>query len=53
VLDPPVLSSLSRKVRAAEIKALLKEAQFISDCEEGLKEIERLKEEQYKLSRYF
>jgi len=44
-------STQKKLARAALVKELLKEFESIKTCEDGDKEIEALKEEQYKLSR--
>lgn len=46
-----VSKTINKKERAAEIKMLLKELESDTVCENGNKEVELLKEEQYKLSR--
>jgi hypothetical protein len=40
-----------KKARAALVKELLKEYETYNACEDGVKEVEKLKEEQYQLSR--
>lgn len=40
-----------KKARAAEIKSLLKDLETNAVCEDGLKAIEKLKEEQYELAK--
>ena len=49
--DPSTLSSKKKLARAALVKELLKEYEAYNACEDGVKEVEKLKEEQYKLSR--
>lgn len=58
IIDPATRSLQSKKERAAEIKNLLKmleehfnEPGLIVSCKDGLEEIKKLKEEQYRLSR--
>ncbi len=49
--DHSHLNLQKKKARAALVKELLKEFESIKTCEDGDKEIEALKEEQYSLSR--
>jgi PleD family two-component response regulator len=49
--DHSILSVQKKKARAALVKELLKELETYKACEDGKKEVEALKEEQYKLSR--
>lgn len=45
------LSAKKKLARAALVKELLKELETYNACEDGEKEVEKLKEEQYRLSR--
>ena len=49
--DHTGLSTQKKMARAAIIKELLQELEDYEACEDGVKEIAELKEEQYKLSR--
>lgn len=49
--DPSTLNLQKKKARAALVKELLREYETYNACEDGAKEIEKLKEEQYRLSR--
>ena len=49
--NPSTLNLQKKKTRAALVKELLKEYESYNACEDGVKEIEKLKEEQYRLSR--
>jgi len=49
--DHSKLSLQKKKARAALVKELLKDLESYKPCEDGEKEVEALKEEQYKLSR--
>jgi hypothetical protein len=51
IIDPATRNASDKKERAAEIKLLLKDLESYSACEDGAKKIDKLKEEQYKLSR--
>jgi hypothetical protein len=44
-------ANIDKLARAALIKELLQELEDYEPCEDGIKEIAELKEEQYKLSR--
>lgn len=49
--DPNTRKLSSKKERAAEVKILLKEYEGYKACQDGALEIDKLKEEQYQLSR--
>jgi hypothetical protein len=49
--DHSQLSLQKKKARAALVKELLKDLESYKPCEDGIKEVEALKEEQYRLSR--
>jgi hypothetical protein len=49
--DHSALPMQKKKARAALVKELLKELETYTACEDGIKEVEKLKEEQYLLSR--
>jgi len=49
--DHSTLPIQKKKARAALVKELLKEYETYNACEDGAKEVEKLKEEQYTLSR--
>jgi len=49
--DPSTLNSKKKLARAALVKELLKDLETYTACEDGVKEVEKLKEEQYRLSR--
>jgi len=49
--DHGKLTIQNKKARAALIKEVLKELEAYKACEDGVREIDKLKEEQYKLSR--
>jgi hypothetical protein len=51
IVDPSTRKLSSKKERAAVVKTLLKEYNDYEACDDGAKEIEKLKEEQYLLSR--
>jgi hypothetical protein len=53
IVDPSTRTLADKKTRAAVIKDILKEygVYGFPTCEDGVKEIEKLKEEQYLLSR--
>ncbi len=51
IIDPSTRKLADKKARAAVVKNLLKKYDDYSACEDGVKEIEKLKEEQYLLSR--
>jgi hypothetical protein len=49
--DPSTLSAKKKLARAALVKEFLKDLETYKPCEDGLKEVEKLREEQYRLSR--
>ncbi len=49
--DHSHLNLQKKKARAALVKELLKEYEAYNACEDGVKEVEKLKEEQYRLAR--
>jgi hypothetical protein len=49
--DHSTLTAKKKLARAALVKELLKELETYNACEDGIKEVEKLKEEQYRLSR--
>jgi len=49
--DHSTLNTKKKLARAALVKELLKEYETYNACEDGAKEVEKLKEEQYTLSR--
>lgn len=51
IVDPSTRKLADKKERAALVKELLKEYSDYNACEDGEKEIEKLREEQYLLSR--
>ena len=51
IQDPSTLTAKKKLARAVLVKELLKELETYNACEDGVKEVEKLKEEQYRLSR--
>lgn len=53
ITEPTKLTRVKKRVRAVQIKKLLKDLETMDVCNSGKEEVNKLKEEQYKLSREF
>ncbi len=53
ITEPSKLTKVKKRVRAVQIKQMLRDLETMDVCNGGQEEVDKLKEEQYKLSREF